>query len=137
MWLMHLSLSCFFFSSRRRHTRCALVTGVQTCALPISSILLPHMNIKGRCNSTGDLNGGTLAAGAERNEMWPAAIGHIPSCGRHRAVHPLVFNYENGLYLRNAIFLIKLSKIGSAHVCTKVTNSLLVCRLHLDNTKNN
>src|SRR3546814_10577909 len=31
----------FFFSSRRRHTRCALVTGVQTCALPISSRLFP------------------------------------------------------------------------------------------------
>src|SRR3546814_17742231 len=31
----------FFFSSRRRHTRCALVTGVQTCALPISHIR-PH-----------------------------------------------------------------------------------------------
>src|SRR3546814_4296926 len=29
-------LCVFFFSSRRRHTRCALVTGVQTCALPIS-----------------------------------------------------------------------------------------------------
>src|SRR3546814_7268189 len=28
----------FFFSSRRRHTRCALVTGVQTCALPISGV---------------------------------------------------------------------------------------------------
>src|SRR3546814_18982879 len=28
----------FFFSSRRRHTRCALVTGVQTCALPIYDI---------------------------------------------------------------------------------------------------
>src|SRR6184192_459708 len=28
--------ACFFFSSRRRHTRCRLVTGVQTCALPIS-----------------------------------------------------------------------------------------------------
>src|SRR3546814_10333408 len=28
----------FFFSSRRRHTRCALVTGVQTCALPIYEI---------------------------------------------------------------------------------------------------
>src|SRR3546814_5759635 len=28
-------MQCFFFSSRRRHTRCALVTGVQTCALPI------------------------------------------------------------------------------------------------------
>src|SRR3546814_9049942 len=30
---MHVFI--FFFSSRRRHTRCALVTGVQTCALPI------------------------------------------------------------------------------------------------------
>src|SRR3546814_5855082 len=30
-WLLY-----FFFASRRRHTRCALVTGVQTCALPIS-----------------------------------------------------------------------------------------------------
>src|SRR3546814_3139510 len=28
-----------FFSSRRRHTRCALVTGVQTCALPIFGVL--------------------------------------------------------------------------------------------------
>src|SRR6184192_4733624 len=33
-WLL-LSI-LFFFSSRRRHTRCRLVTGVQTCALPIS-----------------------------------------------------------------------------------------------------
>src|SRR3546814_8624372 len=30
-WLLFI----FFLSSRRRHTRCALVTGVQTCALPI------------------------------------------------------------------------------------------------------
>src|SRR3546814_1516574 len=30
-----LFVCLFFFSSRRRHTRCALVTGVQTCALPI------------------------------------------------------------------------------------------------------
>src|SRR3546814_2026865 len=36
--LFYYCLLCFvfFFSSRRRHTRCALVTGVQTCALPIS-----------------------------------------------------------------------------------------------------
>src|SRR3546814_4065154 len=38
----------FFFSSRRRHTRCALVTGVQTCALPI----LP--NTSNRCRVTID-----------------------------------------------------------------------------------
>src|SRR3546814_7426762 len=32
-------LLCCFFSSRRRQTRCALVTGVQTCALPISFVI--------------------------------------------------------------------------------------------------
>src|SRR3546814_12168460 len=42
----------FFFSSRRRHTRCALVTGVQTCALPIfarstrSSVAITSLNVK-------------------------------------------------------------------------------------------
>src|SRR3546814_3799536 len=37
VYIVLLVFLCFFFSSRRRHTRCALVTGVQTCALPISS----------------------------------------------------------------------------------------------------
>src|SRR3546814_6633273 len=38
--LCELMFLCFFFfSSRRRHTRCALVTGVQTCALPIYPLL--------------------------------------------------------------------------------------------------
>src|SRR3546814_7320150 len=36
-----LLLLILFFSSRRRHTRCALVTGVQTCALPISQRTVP------------------------------------------------------------------------------------------------
>src|SRR3546814_8848292 len=36
---MAMFFGVFFFSSRRRHTRCALVTGVQTCALPIYPIL--------------------------------------------------------------------------------------------------
>src|SRR3546814_10316502 len=38
MFCLMLCIGCcifVFFSSRRRHTRCALVTGVQTCALPI------------------------------------------------------------------------------------------------------
>src|SRR3546814_7409217 len=35
----------FFFSSRRRHTRCALVTGVQTCALPICSAEEPWIRV--------------------------------------------------------------------------------------------
>src|SRR3546814_3071224 len=37
----------FFFASRRRHTRCALVTGVQTCALPIYFSLI-HVNVTAR-----------------------------------------------------------------------------------------
>src|SRR3546814_14647568 len=35
MWCYVVCFLIFCFSSRRRHTRCALVTGVQTCALPI------------------------------------------------------------------------------------------------------
>src|SRR3546814_9418869 len=41
------SVYWFFFSSRRRHTICALVTGVQTCALPIffPTLALEHLGI--------------------------------------------------------------------------------------------
>src|SRR3546814_4784430 len=39
-------VSYFFCSSRRRHTRCALVTGVQTCALPICWAFIPHRALK-------------------------------------------------------------------------------------------
>src|SRR3546814_13481548 len=38
----HFKFFLFFFASRRRHTSCALVTGVQTCALPIYA----HQNPK-------------------------------------------------------------------------------------------
>src|SRR3546814_3204997 len=38
--------SCFFFfSSRRRHTSCALVTGVQTCALPICPVIGTFLSV--------------------------------------------------------------------------------------------
>src|SRR3546814_8975813 len=43
----------FFFSSRRRHTRCALVTGVQTCALPIS-IRKEHGALTGSISAAHD-----------------------------------------------------------------------------------
>src|SRR3546814_8270668 len=38
-YLIFVLVRFFFFSSRRRHTRCALVTGVQTCALPILDVI--------------------------------------------------------------------------------------------------
>src|SRR3546814_3525911 len=40
-YLFVSKLLFYFFSSRRRHTRCALVTGVQTCALPILCSMSP------------------------------------------------------------------------------------------------
>src|SRR3546814_11565151 len=48
-------LALFFFSSRRRHTRCALVTGVQTCALPIYNLLNrgPEVEILPACGHYG------------------------------------------------------------------------------------
>src|SRR3546814_9565237 len=63
--VLSLYVACvvgFFFSSRRRHTRCALVTGVQTCALPISVAgeavrhpsVLPHRAMVGG-RQPGDL----------------------------------------------------------------------------------
>src|SRR3546814_21056267 len=48
----------FFCSSRRRHTRCALVTGVQTCALPISKGDVGRVGIVG-------VAGGDLGADGE------------------------------------------------------------------------
>src|SRR3546814_7155966 len=44
IWFV-LYLVVFFFSSRRRHTRCALVTGVQTCALPISQFATARIGL--------------------------------------------------------------------------------------------
>src|SRR3546814_20926102 len=56
---------CCFFSSRRRHTRCALVTGVQTCALPI----LPRYDVA----ETLQEDGSVLFEG--RLKQGPLAIG--------------------------------------------------------------
>src|SRR3546814_2686127 len=52
----------FFFSSRRRHTRCALVTGVQTCALPIC-------RCRRRCPSLFLRAGGDLRGGHQLGEF--------------------------------------------------------------------
>src|SRR3546814_8244737 len=57
--------ACFFFSSRRRHTRCALVTGVQTCALPICPALV----------SQGKIAAVIAAKPTERRMMLEEAAG--------------------------------------------------------------
>src|SRR3546814_2151300 len=64
----------FFFSSRRRHTRCALVTGVQTCALPIFQQCLDGM--------TADVTG---SAGDEDRERH---FGNLLSLRPRRETPP-------------------------------------------------
>src|SRR3546814_19096128 len=64
----YLFVFLFFFSSRIRHTRCALVTGVQTCALPIFRRLVdkPQMiNESFRCFPGQSTNCGILPPGQE------------------------------------------------------------------------
>src|SRR3546814_11880473 len=76
----------FFFSSRRRHTRCALVTGVQTCALPISEVAgaaatgcaLGIAAITGLCAVTA-LNAFTNAS----TSILPALLAAYPAAVEH------------------------------------------------------
>src|SRR3546814_3232715 len=68
--MIHLVI-VFFFSSRRRHTRCALVTGVQTCAVPICHFRLPVLHPAGR----------TLLHPRRRTDARRRAL---PAAGRRR-----------------------------------------------------
>src|SRR3546814_9964882 len=78
----------FVFSSRRRHTRCALVTGVQTCALPIYRW---HRGQVQHRFTTGHVDGGTRTGGGRHvDELW--LVGAVASSvdvrrtGLHTAV---------------------------------------------------
>src|SRR3546814_2912296 len=79
----------FFFSSRRRHTRCALVTGVQTCALPISA--------------------------NNRGQAWPASFAWPIRQGRDRECENAM-KYLNCAVVAalKAIAVASLSEIGRA-----------------------
>src|SRR3546814_18028496 len=62
----------FFFSSRRRHTRCALVTGVQTCALPI---FRHGLQASGYGNSAGQMELPSTDVGQARAEVEAKKLG--------------------------------------------------------------
>src|SRR3546814_1269550 len=78
---------CFLFSSRRRHTRCALVTGVQTCALPIC-IPVPrtHRRPKSDRRDTGLLKRSFL--GWLRGERGPCTMAPVPTLSEEDARRP-------------------------------------------------
>src|SRR3546814_7993461 len=106
--------SVFFFSSRRRHTRCALVTGVQTCALPIFSTRYGHMS--------------KLIVEPNQRVRRGQVIGLMGSTGRStgshlhyevridgEAVNPVPF-VKSGDYVLALNTKPPLAKIGRAHV---------------------
>src|SRR3546814_14104552 len=72
---MFLLMWMFFCSIRRRHTRCALVTGVQTCALPIYGHLYHlrpaprHLTLFYLVMSAGGVLGGLFAAQIDRKSV--------------------------------------------------------------------
>src|SRR3546814_9201525 len=68
-----VGLIFFFFSSRRRHTICALVTGVQTCALPIFAI-------------AGEKRLGRAHLGTERQLAFGKTIAAVLDVFRRRRV---------------------------------------------------
>src|SRR3546814_10907121 len=96
-----------FFSSRRRHTRCALVTGVQTCALPI---LVPM----GLCYP-GKAAGGDAPPRPECAPRWHERIVELLPRGR---LTLLVGSYAQQHYLP------KDAEIGRASCRERVCQSV-------------
>src|SRR3546814_5978622 len=71
-----MSIVCLFcfFSVRRLHTRCALVTGVQTCALPIFSMGLISLPIMLRYGYDRSLATGVIAASGTLAQIIPPSL---------------------------------------------------------------
>src|SRR3546814_13310224 len=85
----------FFFSSRRRHTRCALVTGVQTCALPISRYAAHGLRAEPLVNHVENLgqkfaaaNGVELTTQRDDATLRSAPLGAV--------IHPMTITHGRG-----------------------------------------
>src|SRR3546814_4793256 len=85
---MHKDYS-FFFSSRRRHTRCALVTGVQTCALPIST---PGSGFNFGDLLTGNIERIEIVRGSQSVLWGSQAIGGVINMITREPTEKLSFN---------------------------------------------
>src|SRR3546814_18764548 len=88
----------FFFSSRRRHTICALVTGVQTCALPIfffSDLHLPGQFLSGATHAR---------SGADAEILQQSSLlGKLPPCCSQLIPHPSQASFESAAFYTEQI----------------------------------
>src|SRR3546814_1008017 len=82
----------FCFSSRRRHTRCALVTGVQTCALPILAIgpleTHTHPPQPDALDRSGPYRASPKTLRSRRNQTCNSRLEHL---------HPIRIEMRRGL----------------------------------------
>src|SRR3546814_5742243 len=100
-------LCLFFFSSRRRHTRCALVTGVQTCALPISGRVLGIRYVKGDFADGVDF---TITSEATGETVWAesdvnASATRAPRQAIHGTDGAAALYAESGEAVRDFVYL--------------------------------
>src|SRR3546814_4126574 len=77
------------FSSRRRHTRCALVTGVQTCALPIYQPGLSPASVQVSAKGSGHCPGPFVHFGLRELRMAFAGLEARPLIGESRPSKPM------------------------------------------------
>src|SRR3546814_6183809 len=152
----------FFFSSRRRHTICALVPGVQTCALPICTITYNPRDGVFTVSIADDLAGVSREVRfqdpAHRTDFAPAIrpVREAPDLagfnylaaadGDHGSTSSFFYQRPGTttkyVTLGGFVHLSfddkgNITKIGRAHVCTPVTNEHLVCRLPLEKKNTN
>src|SRR3546814_6397784 len=121
-----MSVMSFFFYSIRLHTRCALVTGVQTCALPISAALDYELTLsRETLVLVADIGGGTsdfslIRLGPERASHLDRSADVLANCG----VHIAGTDFDQQLSLASAMPSLGLGsispsgkpEIGRAHV---------------------
>src|SRR3546814_12486931 len=106
----------FFFSSRRRHTRCALVTGVQTCALPISTGLqLVRYDFMNKHSATADLHEAAPLTGLALSNWMRTLAAYVRSgepdlTNRQMALMMVVYNLPGHPPVRGLADKLNVSK---------------------------
>src|SRR3546814_1241808 len=148
-------MGVFCFSSRRRHTRCALVTGVQTCALPISATTLqndrsaisgqsPHFGVASLMTAGGHppegtdrvraVNGILIRASEMKSVFLVSTILAAATLVQPAVAQEGAPAAETGVAAHDGGegAIVVTAQIGRAHVCTPVTNGQLECRIWIE-----
>src|SRR3546814_3917613 len=124
------NIQMFVFTSRRRHTRCALVTGVQTCALPISGAAPAGVRRRSAGGVVRRRDGrGTLAMAAVGAALpddavvaagaGVAAVGAATATGRHRPASEIPLRLGGIRSEEHTSELQSLMRISYAVFCLK------------------